>query len=290
MNPRVLFETFDSLYLPMRLVGCSPKSIHQHRVALGHFQRFLGREPTTDDLTDLSASSLLAYLAERQAAITANKTLDKLLAQWRFLSQQGLVSTWPNVRKLPEPEVIPLAWLDHEMRAILAACGKAYGRYSGVRAADWWLGLHLVIYDTAERISAVLGLEWSHYDPQTRWLHIPAELRKGKRRSRMVRLGPDTAAQLAKIAKPVRPAMFPWEWTVTMLYKRYDSILRDAGLPTDRRSKFHRLRRTVASYYKRAGGDARELLDHSSWSVTAKYLDPRLIGSSQASDLLPRIA
>jgi hypothetical protein len=49
------------------------------------------------------------------------------------------------------------------------------------------------------------------------------------------------------------------------------------------------MRRSVASYFKQAGGDATELLDHSARSVTQAYLDPRIVTQVQAMDLLPPI-
>ena len=281
---------FERLYRPLRLVGGSPKSLHQHRVAIRHFARFLERPPRASDLNDLRVSGLLGYLAERSKAISANKCVDKILAQWRFLAQQGIVAKWPNIRKLPEPEIIPLGWLDDELKRLLNACKRFPGEYSGIPAKKFWPALHHVIYDTAERIGAITELRWEFYDPGSRWLQIPAEIRKGKRKGRIVRLGEDTAKMLKQIGSPKRQLIFPWAKDLSLLWAEYEKVLTLAKLPTDRRSKFHRLRRTVASYYKRAGGDARELLGHSSWAVTEKYLDTRITGTVQASDLLPRIA
>lgn len=46
----------------------------------------------------------------------------------------------------------------------------------------------------------------------------------------------------------------------------------------------------MASFYKQAGGDATELLDHSSSKVTkVSYLDPRIVIAQHAADLLPAV-
>ena len=62
------------------------------------------------------------------------------------------------------------------------------------------------------------------------------------------------------------------------------------GLPSDRRHKFHAMRRTVASFYEAAGGNATELLGHSTRDVTrTHYLDPRVVGQGvNACDVLFR--
>ena len=58
--------------------------------------------------------------------------------------------------------------------------------------------------------------------------------------------------------------------------------------PATRRDKFHKIRRTVASYFKKAGGDATELLGHSGPEVTKAYIDKTIVGKVHASDLLFR--
>ena len=177
-----------------------------------------------------------------------------------------------------------------EVERLLASCKQEPGSIAGVAASDWWVGIHLVIWDTGERIGAVTELRWSDLDLEERWLCIRAETRKGKKRGRMHRLNAGTVAHLRGMIEPKRQMLFPQPWKHnTSLYSRYSRILRRAGLPTDQRSKFHRMRRTVASYFKAAGGDATELLDHTSRRVTQAYLDPRIIKETQASDLLPSI-
>jgi len=59
-----------------------------------------------------------------------------------------------------------------------------------------------------------------------------------------------------------------------------------AGLPTDRRSKFHRIRRTVASAVAEAGGNPSEALDHASPKTTKRYLDPRIVGTQPVDSIL----
>jgi integrase len=218
-----------------------------------------------------------------------NKGLDKILAQWRFLQRKGIVSTYPEVRRLPEPTRIPKAWLTSEAERLLVACSETDGMIAGISAANWWYAIHLVIYDTGERIGAVLGLRWDDLDVDTGWLTIRAELRKGKKNPLMRKLRPGTLESLRAMILPKRDVIFAWDRNFTQLFPHYKKIRERAGLATDRRSGFHRMRRTVASYFKAAGGDATELLDHSARSVTQAYLDPRIVTQVQAMDLLPPI-
>jgi integrase len=66
-------------------------------------------------------------------------------------------------------------------------------------------------------------------------------------------------------------------------------ICKAAGLPNDRWSKFHRIRKTHASYAAAAGLDAQRLLDHASPKTTRAYLDPRIVRQPSAPDVLPRV-
>ena len=82
--------------------------------------------------------------------------------------------------------------------------------------------------------------------------------------------------------------IFPWPFCPTHIYYHYKRILRRAGLPTDRDCHFHRIRKSVASWYEAAGGNVTELLDHSARRVTRAYLDPRIVTHQQAADVLFR--
>jgi integrase len=162
------------------------------------------------------------------------------------------------------------------------------GKVSGIPAADWWTALHFTAWDTAERITALMAITWSNLDLDRGYLLVPAEARKGKRTDRLYRIAPDTIAALKKIQSPPRDLVFPWDMHPTYLWKRYGILLKKAGLPHDAKSKFHRIRRTVASYSEEAGLNATELLGHSSRKVTLRYLDPRIVGEKHAVDVLFR--
>ncbi|MBI2824398.1 MAG: site-specific integrase [Planctomycetia bacterium] len=277
--------------MPMRIRGRSAPTTLQHRIALRHFDRFLNRKATIGDLNNETVTAFGTWLADgTREAITVNKTVEKVLAQWRFYNRRGIVSTWPDVMALPEVERVPEAWLPDELARLFAACKAQEGDIVGVPAGLWWLGLHYAIYDTAERIGAVRAIEWRNVDLAGGWVRFPGGTRKGGKRDIVRRLHPDTVAHLRTMIEPKRECVFPWPWDTSLLYFMYERVLRAAGLPWDRRCKFHKLRRTVASMYHQAGGDPTAFLDHSSRKVTQAYLDPRIVQTPQAADLLPRVS
>jgi len=286
-----LILAFQNDYAPLRLTGRSPQTRHAMQIAIGHFSKMLGREALITDLKDENLVRLLSYLIDirQNSAITANKVADKLLALWRFLAKRKRVELWPEVRKLPEPARIPQAWTLSQLSALLASADAQPGLVSGLPAGDWWSGLLLVMWDTGERISALLALEWSDLELDSGWLTIRAEIRKGKKKPLLRRLRPETLERLSKLRTPDSLLMFPWARDKRQLWIAFGPILKRAGLPADRRSKFHRLRRSVASHFQAAGGDATALLDHTSRTVTLNYLDPRIVKETQAIDLLPAI-
>lgn len=49
---------FDRYYRPRKLLGRSEKNAYQYFMQLRHLARFLGREPTTDDLDDDTLAAL----------------------------------------------------------------------------------------------------------------------------------------------------------------------------------------------------------------------------------------
>jgi integrase len=286
----LLCDFFSQLYCPLRLRSRSPNTVRLYAYSCRCFSQSLGHAATLDDLTDDTVSRHLARLAaDHYSPYSINKERSQLLAMWSWAARKKLVDRWPDVPPERTPTRVPVAWLASEMRRLIVACRAQPGEYLGVPASSWWACLHLVCWDTAERIGAVRQLKWDHLSTDG-WLLVPAELRKGHREDKRFRLGADTLAELEAIRLPTRAMIFPWPYSETYIYRLYSRILQRAGLPTDSRSKFHRLRRTVASYYELHGGNAMELLGHGSRATTRRYLDPRILVTKQPCDVLFRLA
>jgi integrase len=288
-NVETLRDLFTLVYSPLKLRGKATSTKQQYLIQIRHLHRFLGRDAKLIDLDDELISSFLGWIVDQgKSPATANKARNHILALWRMAARKRLVEKFPDVPAEREPERIPSAWTADDLRKLFISCQQEPGHLAGVAACKWWTALHHCMWDSGERIGALLRLRWQHVDLESAWLIIPAELRKGKRQDKSFRLHADTVAALKAIREPARPIIFEWPKNVLLIYRDYRRILERAGLPTDRRSKFHRMRRSTASHFEAAGGNATELLGHTSRRTTNAYLDPRIIQPPQASDVLFR--
>lgn len=284
-----LREAFESLYRPARLRGASPSTLRQFRVSLENFGNYLDRRPTVRDLTDEAVIAAAFWMTDRgRSPATANKLISNLRAIWEFLARTRRVPKFPTVKKIVEPERIPIAWNPEQMRLLWVSMLSQKGDVEGVPAAVWWVALHAVFFDTAERKGAVFAAEWTDVDFEAGTILFPAQNRKWKIRDKLHFLHPETLATLKKF--PERTGKI-WNYPGgdAAIYRDYRKILRRAGLPDDRRHLFQCLRRTTASLFESCGGNATDLLDHGSRAITKKhYLDPRILKQVGPADLLPR--
>ncbi len=270
----LLTELLD-LYIAKRLKSGSENTIRLYKHSIASFAKSIGKIPELSDLTDEAIERHMWGIVNRGGAPeSANKDRGQLIALWNFAAKRGIVSTWPDNRPLNEPEKVPLGWLPDELARLLKACEDQPGTIGDCRASLWWVCMVRVLLETGERIGAIRWLTKSAL--QDNWLLVPAHLRKGKRRDRLYTLQSETIEKLRDLIKENRSnkSLFPWDRCETYLYNRFNKILEAANLPTDRRSKFHRLRRTVASAVAREGGDATAALDHASPRTTKKISRP----------------
>ena len=118
------------------------------------------------------------------------------------------------------------------------------------------------------------------------WVTFRAEMRKGKLRDRGYPLHAETAKILGELqaATGRQSLIFCAPFSEHTLRERYKGILRDAGLPHDRKRLFHCLRKTSASHWEALGHDATELLDHSTREVTKRYISPQICRPPRPAD------
>lgn len=288
----LLAEFFEGCYAPRRLGNRSGKTIRLYHFSIRKLSGYLGRDATLADLNDDTLVQALTWMGQQGLSpYTVEKERAQLCAIWTFAAKRGLVAKFPTVPPGRLPERKPTGWMIGDLGKIFAAIRKMPSFVGRAPQPIWWTALLSVLYDTGERISATMRLTWSNFDLDQGWLTIPAEYRKFQTRDIVARLHPDTVEAVRGLL-PFRGKndvqVFVWPYSETYLWNRYRRILKAAGLPHDSRSMFHRIRRTTASYFERHGGNATELLDHSSRKVTRKYLDARIVERQHASDLLPR--
>jgi len=215
---------------------------------------------------------------------------------WRWAHRKGYVLEWPDVALEKKIKKVPVAWKREELNKIFKTAEETSGRIGKIPANVWWVSLLLVFWDTGERSGAVLGLTWDNVDTDDRWIRFPADDRKGAFTDNARRIAADTATKLESMRRCQTTAevysptgkVFPWPYAPTYIYRAYEELLKRAGLPHDEKHKFHCLRKTAASYFEKAGGNATELLCHSKREITLAYLDPRIVERVEAIDLLFR--
>ena len=284
-----LTDFFRDWFKPLFLRGRSPRTTQLYLTSLRTLTTFLQRAPVVADLNDETINRFLSWFRELpRSPASVNKEHANITAMWRFACRKNLLTVWPDVARDPQPKRVPIAWLPHELDQLWAAVRKQQGWIGCCAAADWWSALLSLCWDTGERITAVRSLTWKDVDLKGGWVIFQAVHRKGGRSDEAYKLHADTLAALEQIRFPKREAVFPWPYNDNYLWRRYDEVLKLAGLPTDRRSKFHRIRRSVGSYVKAAGGDPTEALRHADSRTTANYIDPRVCPKQHSVDFLFR--
>lgn len=285
-----------SLYLdryePLALRSRRPNTKRLYRTTIQFFDRYLeetaGREALDSDLNDETVSGFAVWRLEQGLSkYSVNKDLFNLLAFWRWLHKKGYVTNWPDVELEAPPVRVPIALLEDEVDRLFTAIRAEREAVGSIPGPLFWRPLFLVIWDTAERIGAVMSLHWDQVDLKNGWIRFIAEDRKGARSDNVLPIAKDTIAALTAI-KRREGLVFPWPWSATYIYKKIGRIMVRADLPDNRWYKFHVLRKSVASHYEAAGGNATELLDHSSRKVTKSYLDPRIVKKTSPINLLFR--
>lgn len=285
----LLDDVLRDYYAPMR--GLRERTIKLYEYTLRAWAEFLGRRPETSDLTEIALARFIQHRVRTLSVQSAAKDRAQCRAIWQFCTERGLCTSWPSVPRLVVPERVPEAWLIDEMKALLAAAGSQPGVTAGFTMAAVFRALLLLCYETGERISAVLELKCA--DVRGCNVIFRAEGRKGGRRDILREISVECADALMAVRRGPEDAAIPWGHHQTCVWRYLKKILKRAGLPTDRRSKFHRIRKTTASYYEAAcgSGSAQRLLDHASAKTTRAYLDPRIVQPGRpAPEVLPKVS
>jgi len=284
-----LQEFFDNFYRPLRLRGRSHKTAESYSKTLKAFGRWLQRDPTLEDLDELVISRYLEHRTNTVSPYTAERERTQICALAGLAAERHLIAHRPIVMPERLPDRVPKAWSLQQLRRLYAAAEQSpHIIVPGLFERDFFPSLFSVLWETGERIGAALGARWEDYHPPT--LVVRAESRKGRKRDRCYRLSDATCRRLDAMPR-VAERIFPWpEDKPLRIYDALKRIRKRAGITGDRQA-FHQIRRSAASHFAAAGGDATAMLDHSSPTTTKRwYLDPRMTDqSAKPCDLLPPI-
>lgn len=280
-----LEDFLTEIYAPLRAISAKTETLY--RLTIKEFGKSLGHEAQLADLEEIKVAKFVAKRARERKPATAAKDRSQIRALWELAARRRMVDSWPVISRVKVPERVPEAWLTDEMERLLASAALEQTVYDGIPAALWWVAVLRLCYDTGERIGSVIALRWSCVRNQT--VLFVAETRKGGRRDILCQIKPETADALAaiRLGRSDQDLVFPWPRSYGYLWRRLEIILQRAGLPHGRSCKFHKIRKTTASYSAAAGLSAQEVLDHSDPKVTRRYIDPRIVERRGAADVIP---
>lgn len=217
--------------------------------ALGHW---LGRTAEVADLTEGGLLGFLRHYRGSRAAATTNSRRRDLMALWRFAYRKGLTRVDPTRAEVPrarEPKRLPEAWTRAEVRLMVAHSRTLPGFIAGIQYGSWMSSLILAIWDTSERISALLSTESSDVSLADQYLLVRAHRHKTGQ-ERLFWLSDETCAAIAGHFCPHRKLLWPWPYSRRHLWvsfrKRIIEPLRLVADPS-RLSLFHKLRRSTLS-------------------------------------------
>ena len=285
------------------LKNLSDRSVVMDRSTLDRFRDFLGgREPTLDDLDDLTASKFIRWRATTPghwgkalspASVAKDSAHLKTIWGWcakkRMKRSDGELIEFPDYARPTVPKPVPKAFKADELRRLIAQARHRKGYIGGVPAAWYWTTKILCLFLTGERIGAVLQLRWGEVDLERNQITFLAATRKGHRETITRPITPALSKMLAAYQGP--PEALVWAWganrEATAVYSSLRVLCRTAGVPY---KPFHAIRKSTASYLKKAGISAKKQLGHASEEMAeTHYYDEEIVGGECNLDYLPDI-
>jgi len=265
---------FDAHYLSYN-PSTARNTIRLYRYTFRLFAQWLGHRPTLDDLTNESVGAYLAslYQSGRKPA-SVNKERAQLVAVWNHAHKLGMIKLGPLVKRVRQPDSLPTALSVDQLRQLCFSFVKLQGKTQGVDNAKLMRACFFTQYNTAERIGAVLQLQWT--DIANRFITFRGETRKCGTRS-IIKSVPQYVIDSLEAIRTNEIFVFPRMKGTGKMLLLFDRLFKRAGVPRPKWKSSHLLRSTHATFLNLAGQDATESLGHSNSSTTKKsYLDPRM--------------
>lgn len=282
------------------LKDLSARSVAMYESTLDRLRDHLGHEATVDDLDDLVIAKFLrwravtpqcrrgvispASLAKDSAHI---RTLWNWCARKRLKRSNGELLEFPDYKRPVVPRPRPVAYTHEELQRLLNAARHRKGVIGDVPAPWYWATKLMAMYQTGERIGAVLSIRWREVDLERKTLTFLAATRKGHRETITRQISEDLATAMAIEQRPPERLVWPWmeDRQLCSAYSSLRLLCASAGVPYH---PFHSIRKSTASYLKRSGVSAKKQLGHSSEEMAENhYYDERITGVESALDHLP---
>ena len=285
------------------LKNLSDTSTKLYAGTLDRFRDFLGHDPTVDDLDDLVVSKFLRWRSvtvhDKKRGLISPASLAKdsahirslwtWLAKKRWKRSDGELLEFPDYARPKVPKPVPKAFKAEDLAKLVRTARTRKGHIAGRPAAWHWTTKILAMFQTGERIGAILSIRWAEVDLEQHTLTFLAATRKGRRETITRPITPELAKMLA--AYKGAPGDLVWPWmearTLNGLYSSLKVLCQTAGVPY---KPFHSIRKSTASYLKKAGVSAKKQLGHSSEDMAERhYYDEEITGRESNLDHLPDI-
>ena len=288
----LLSQFFRHVFLTRRYV--KPLTESTYRTCINRLNDWHGKSVLLSQLTPDLLRQFLRDYREKHSNASVNQKRRTLMILWRFAYRYGCIDRrcpedW-EIPKLPDPQREPEAWTIDELGRIIAACvvARTVKKNGKLWDSRHWQALFLAIYDTGCRIDELLKTARNDL-AHTGHLKVRGEHRKGSTRDIIRKLHADTMNVVRTF--PPHPLLFPWPIAKRTLWLDVNPILDAAGLPVNRRTKFHCVRRTSATHVCAALGLAKasEHMDHGDLNTTKKfYIDKAQQPDVFAADSIQR--
>jgi site-specific recombinase XerD len=157
---------FETHYLPYNPSTAS-KTIKLYQHSFRMFGLWLGHAATLDDLQNEIVGKYLSHLFRSELKpASVNKERSQLLAIWNHAHKLGMVRLGPLVKPVKAPETIPTSLTVDDLRQLCNSFDKLLGSTRGVENRLLIRAAFLLQYVTAERIGAIVQLQWSDIQGQ----------------------------------------------------------------------------------------------------------------------------
>ena len=286
------------------LKNLSDRSVVMYSSTLDRLRDFLGGvEPTIEHLDDLTIAKFLRWRATHRhsrfktpspASVAKDSAHIRSLWTWcakkRMKRANGELIEFPDYARPRVPKPVPKAFKADELRKLIAMARRRKGHINGKAAAWYWPTKLMAMFQTGERIGAILQLRWGQVDLERCTLTFLAATRKGHRETITRPISPGLARLLGTQKGAPDELVWPWgaDRNMTSLYASFRVLCECAGVDY---KPFHSIRKSTASYLKRAGISAKKQLGHSSEEMAEMhYYDEEIVGGESNLDFLPDVS
>jgi integrase len=256
---RTALRDFLPMVYKVHSPNISAECLVQYKVVVDLLDKSRGQLTYTDELSDQLICEFLDWMRETgykgkpYSKVTIRHKRGTLISLWGMAYRKGYTAERPeDVPTIKVPKRNPKAWRPSQVGDLLDACMRTKPLPGGWDGRDWMFTV-LAIYDTSYRIGAMLKADVEALDLDTLLLTMEAEDQKDSEElSRPVH--PETIEAFKRTLDEPRKKLLRWPYGKREIWIKFGEILDAAGLPSTRRDKFQKLRRTSYTQVSRVAG------------------------------------